>query len=213
MKTRIKTILLAGIFFAGYAHAQSCCEDKNDHSNCKMDHADHKIEHGNHKMIQQGEVMGMSLMGSAENYDVVSEFREQVQAIYQSTLDLNNAFVESDANMVNANVKIVGDLIKAVDMNLLKGEAHMTWMKHSHVLAISLASIASSDNLEKQRASYATFNQALYAAIKTFGTDERVYVQHCPMANANWLSSKEAITNPYYGHKMLTCGSNAEIIN
>ena len=29
----------------------------------------------------------------------------------------------------------------------------------------------------------------------------------CPMANAGWIQAGETIANPYYGAKMLTCGS------
>jgi Cu(I)/Ag(I) efflux system membrane fusion protein len=32
-------------------------------------------------------------------------------------------------------------------------------------------------------------------------------VAHCPMVNADWLQTSEAIANPYYGSQMLTCGS------
>ena len=41
-------------------------------------------------------------------------------------------------------------------------------------------------------------------------SDNRLYVQYCPMANsgkgASWISDREEIRNPYYGDAMLTCG-------
>jgi hypothetical protein len=43
-----------------------------------------------------------------------------------------------------------------------------------------------------------------------------VYVAYCPMANnnegANWLSNDKEIKNPYFGDKMLRCGSVKETI-
>jgi hypothetical protein len=43
-----------------------------------------------------------------------------------------------------------------------------------------------------------------------------VYVAYCPMANnnegANWLSNDKEIKNPYFGDKMLRCGSVMETI-
>ncbi|HTN07298.1 DUF3347 domain-containing protein [Agriterribacter sp.] len=40
---------------------------------------------------------------------------------------------------------------------------------------------------------------------------EKVYLLHCPMAfndaGADWLSSSTEIKNPYFGSKMLTCGT------
>ncbi|MBO0939353.1 DUF3347 domain-containing protein [Fibrella sp. HMF5335] len=42
------------------------------------------------------------------------------------------------------------------------------------------------------------------------------YVQFCPMAaegkGASWLSDKKEVRNPYYGNKMLTCGSEKKEI-
>ena len=41
--------------------------------------------------------------------------------------------------------------------------------------------------------------------------EEKVYLLHCPMAfndtGADWLSNSTEIKNPYFGSKMLTCGS------
>lgn len=37
-------------------------------------------------------------------------------------------------------------------------------------------------------------------------------VQFCPMKNASWLSDSKEVCNPYYGDKMLTCGSVKEEI-
>ncbi|MBX3463002.1 MAG: efflux RND transporter periplasmic adaptor subunit [Planctomycetes bacterium] len=34
----------------------------------------------------------------------------------------------------------------------------------------------------------------------------RLYVQHCPMAEADWLALEPEIRNPYYGSSMLACG-------
>jgi hypothetical protein len=34
-----------------------------------------------------------------------------------------------------------------------------------------------------------------------------LYVQHCPMAEADWLQLTPAVRNPYYGSSMLECGS------
>ncbi|MEG2079371.1 hypothetical protein [Chryseobacterium sp.] len=37
-------------------------------------------------------------------------------------------------------------------------------------------------------------------------TDNSVYIQYCPMADAGWLSNESKIINPYYGSSMLSCG-------
>ena len=40
----------------------------------------------------------------------------------------------------------------------------------------------------------------------------KAYVQFCPMVNASWLSNSRDVRNPYYGDKMLKCGSVKEEI-
>ncbi len=57
----------------------------------------------------------------------------------------------------------------------------------------------------------------MVALAKAFGPfDETIFVQHCPMADnnngADWLSLDKQIRNPYFGDKMLTCGSVTETI-
>ena len=52
--------------------------------------------------------------------------------------------------------------------------------------------------------------------IELFGIGKKVFQQFCPMANSDkgaiWLSSNEIIMNPYFGAKMLKCGTVEKII-
>lgn len=72
--------------------------------------------------------------------------------------------------------------------------------------------IAKSDNIETQRTDFTKLSTDLIAFFKTADlTSGTIYVQHCPMANkgdgGDWLSKNKEVRNPYYGDKMLTCGS------
>ena len=53
-------------------------------------------------------------------------------------------------------------------------------------------------------------------SVKLFGVNEKVYEQFCPMADndngAYWLSLSEVIENPYFGSKMMKCGSVESVI-
>ena len=42
---------------------------------------------------------------------------------------------------------------------------------------------------------------------------ENIYVYYCPMAGASWLQEEEGTRNPYYGTKMLKCGSVKEVLS
>ena len=62
---------------------------------------------------------------------------------------------------------------------------------------------------------YSVLNQTkITTAFDPFS--ETVYLQHCPMADdnngASWLSKEKEIRNPYFGARMLKCGSVEEVI-
>lgn len=43
-------------------------------------------------------------------------------------------------------------------------------------------------------------------AVKLARTTTGYYVIHCPMANKDWVQPTKAVSNPYEGKEMLTCG-------
>ncbi|WP_262714326.1 DUF3347 domain-containing protein [Adhaeribacter soli] len=65
-------------------------------------------------------------------------------------------------------------------------------------------------NLKHQREHFETLSQDVYQLVKTFGTSQPLYYDHCPMYNKNkggyWVSESKAIQNPYLGKSMPTCG-------
>lgn len=153
----------------------------------------------------------------SETIETNVEFKKQLQGVYDSYSLMVEAFVSSDADKVKKSaVKVISSLQK-VDMGLIKGDAHMTWMKYLEVLESEIVTISTSNNISSQRLSFAEFNDALYASVKAFGLHHgMIYYQYCPMANgdkgAYWLSNIEEIENPYFGDEMLKCGETRETI-
>ena len=47
---------------------------------------------------------------------------------------------------------------------------------------------------------------ALFEVARPRGNDGKLYVHHCPMAEADWLQIDDKTRNPYYGSSMLECG-------
>lgn len=95
-------------------------------------------------------------------------------------------------------------------MNKLENDVHMVWMQVFKNLEKDAALISKTSDPKKQREAFDTLSENIYQLAKVSKQEAPVYLQHCPMANdgkgANWLSREEAIKNPYYGSKMLTCG-------
>ena len=71
-------------------------------------------------------------------------------------------------------------------------------------------------NIKHQREHFDMLNKDIYQLVKTFGSTQKLYYDHCPMFNngkgANWLSETKEIKNPYYGKAMSTCGAVKEEI-
>ena len=145
-------------------------------------------------------------------------FKEQLTELAGTYLLLKDALVESDQQKAVENANDI--LIKAekVDMSLVKDKAHIYWMEQLKAIQSHGKKIGESEDIEEQRKQFDFLSQALIKSLKVFGVEgDTFYVQHCPMANdntgADWLSKHEKILNPYFGEKMLTCGTVQDTID
>ncbi|MDF9799178.1 hypothetical protein OKW21_004441 [Catalinimonas alkaloidigena] len=188
MKKQILSVALGLSLLAVGAKAQS-----HDHS---------KMTEGNHH-------------STSATYQTPEAFQQQLAEVYQASLDLKEAFVASSKTQVKEAVNPVQEALSKVDMKLLKDHAHMDWMDHLKTIKSNLETVEKSNAIDEQRKGFTHFSEALYQSIKAFGIgDEEAYYQYCPMANNNkgayWLSDNKEIRNPYFGDKMLKCGTVKE---
>lgn len=148
---------------------------------------------------------------------ISSELKSQLTKVYEAYLKIKDAFVASNVKIAGEEAIKARNTLDAVDMVLVKGDAHTIWMQHLKTLRHSISSIAGSSDIEAQRAAFSDFSNQLYITIKTFGLQNKtVHYQFCPMAfgdkGAYWLSETEAIRNPYFGDAMLRCGETKETL-
>ncbi len=154
-------------------------------ANAQHDHA----KHGDAKKNEQNMVM----------------FKDpKLGAAYEHYLHLKNALVASSADEAQ---KSAAQLTKALkDAN---GSAS------SVELAAKISGIS---DLTEQRKMFSTLSNEVTTLVKgeklSMGM---LYLEYCPMANNNtgayWLSNEKEIKNPYFGDKMLKCGSVKEMIH
>ena len=66
-----------------------------------------------------------------------------------------------------------------------------------------------SGDLKSARAAFGRLGDAIitYARTSNVSIGSGVKVAYCPMARKYWLQRATTIQNPYYGSRMLTCGS------
>lgn len=72
--------------------------------------------------------------------------------------------------------------------------------------------LALTTDLERQRGFFVTFSTEVIALLsKHYLSEGQYYIQYCPMAKegqgASWISDSREVRNPYFGDKMLHCGS------
>lgn len=117
---------------------------------------------------------------------------------------VKNALVDSDTKTVAAEAKKLATLLKKSEKTI-------------GVEAYKAASaMGASTDIAAQRTQLGSLTEGMYQAVKKAKTEGTVYYAYCPMANNSkggyWLSEKKEIANPYYGSKMLKCGSVKETL-
>lgn len=150
---------------------------------------------------------------------VAPEFQEQLSVLSTAYIKLKNQMVEGNGGNIRKAGLDVNSKLKAVDMTLAKGEAHLHWIKMLAPMEASLEAITTTGDRDLQRLQFINLSKALINAVQSFGTsfESPLYVQFCPMANndkgATWISTSEEIINPYFGDVMLNCGNVEDVIS
>ncbi len=147
--------------------------------------------------------------------EVPMDFKIQLGKVVDSYLQLKDAFVKSDGKSIEEAAQKTLDALDNVDMTLLKGDAHIQWMKIEKPLKENLKGIIQMKGLEMKRSHFSIVSDNIAKAIEMFGISgsktSSLYLEFCPMAfdnkGAYWVSESKEIRNPYFGDAMLTCGS------
>lgn len=142
----------------------------------------------------------------------------------QFALVLSNYYALKDA-LVADNAKLAAEKGKAMKVALRKIETK-DWTAKQRNAYDAVAKKLDTDaehigdnagKIDHQREHFMSLSSNLTTVVKTLKiNDETAYSQFCPMANdgkgAYWLSKEDKVKNPYYGKKMLTCGSVKETL-
>lgn len=185
-------------------------------SSCSGNHQEDAAEsHTEHASDGHAAASDDVTEASGPQFQVDEQFQKQLAAVFTSYVDLQEAFVSSDAQKVKQEASETNDALAKVDMKLISGAAHNDWMSYLTPMQSALKQIQSSADIEAQRKSFSTLSENLYKSTKAFGLGgEKAFYTYCPMAfnneGAYWLSDEEKVRNPYFGDKMLACGEVKE---
>jgi Cu(I)/Ag(I) efflux system membrane fusion protein len=206
IKSMFYSLLLSAAVFTFFAN---CSGNKKED-----DHAAHE-DHAAKDTTEHGSASTAAAEATEPQFQVDASFQNQLASVFTSYVELKDAFVASDAGKVKEEAKQTDEALAKVDMKLLSGAAHNDWMNYLSPIQSSLKEIQAAADIEAQRRAFSNLSDNLYKSVKAFGLGgKEAFYEFCPMAfnneGAYWLSDQEQIRNPYFGDKMLTCGSVKE---
>lgn len=133
--------------------------------------------------------------------------------VLPSYLDIKNALASDNAALASSKADAFAKAVNAVDMNAVSAGEMDAFMSAQKKLAAEAGQVAATSDIKKQRDAFASLSTDIISLAKGAKLSAQpVYVDYCPMKKASWLSSEQAIKNPYYGKQMATCGKVTETI-
>lgn len=173
------------------------------------------------QLNNQSSMMNRNLLGEKSqeiSFDVpdYSEktpltFKRQLEKVIKKYISLKESLASDQVKGAIELGKQMTAELKNVDMSLVKGDAHIYWMKEMSEIESQLNKLNSSIEIDAVRTSFDHLSLSIIKVAKSFGLEDKErYVQFCPMAfddkGAYWLSDDSKVKNPYFGSQMLKCG-------
>jgi len=154
-----------------------------------------------------------TLAKAAEKSDIKEQSQNfSIAPIVKDYLALKNALVADNNKAAASAGKQLFSTLKNVDMKSIPANKHKQYMDIADDAKENAEHIGdNAGKIDHQREHFASLSKDVSDLIALFGTTQKLYQDYCPMYNdgkgAIWISEAKTIKNPYYGSKMLTCGS------
>lgn len=154
-----------------------------------------KMDHDHGKMDMGGKNMDEMQMAPQFNDADLAKAYSHYEHIKIALVGSNSNDVKKGAAMLMVSLKEV---------------------RGSEYASKAVKDIEGAADLKSQRLAFSTLSDEMAVLVAGNLKSGMIYKDFCPMAlggGAYWLSSEKEIQNPYFGDKMLKCGSVKEIIN
>ncbi len=143
-----------------------------------------------------------------------AQVKNEPAQLLTSYYGIKDALVNGNASEAGTQAADFLAVAKSIDGKNLAEPKRKTLLELKEKLAFDAEHISESKDIAHQRDHFATFSANLYALAKAIKLSAQpIYQAYCPMKKVYWLSSEQAIKNPYYGKSMLTCGKVTDTIN
>jgi len=196
----------------------SCKDIKKEHNNEDGHHSEQMDDnsHMDGSMEEDHSKMDHGDMESSDDMMSMNESTTMSSKIIGDYLELKSALVADDKDKAaKAGEKLVSSL-GSFDKGGFN-EEQQNELKDIIEDATEHAEHIAKSPIDHQREHFDVLSKDVIDLIAITGTEKTLYQDFCPMYNnkkgAQWLSESKEIKNPYYGSKMLTCGSVQKQIN
>ncbi len=165
-----------------------------------------------HSVYEHGEAFAQADHGSTTMEQNVAT--DLLQPVFDAYFILKDALVASDGNKAKQAASSMDEAVHGVPMEKLEHSVHMVWMVVMEGLMEPMHAMSKTTDIVAQRQAFAKLTEPMAELAKAAPRAAAVYVDHCPMyeGGADWLSTDKVIRNPFYGSKMMSCGSVKETI-
>ncbi len=198
----MKNARLLLMAFLGAITLNSCGESKKE---AEADDASMPMQNEMHmegdEMHEMGDMQEGNLDNGAQG-DEIAFNNQNMEAVYNHYMHIKTALVNTNAEEAQNGAKMMTEALQNAGGN---------------EQALNAAQkIAQSTDINEQRTTFQDLSAAMEGMLAGQLSSGEVYKQYCPMAfegkGAYWLSASKEIRNPYYGDKMLKCGSVRDTI-
>lgn len=186
MKTP-KSISLILVLAIASVMALSCNQQQKNHSHGDSDGHGHEHTEGKNHDHKDGLAF--------KNGELKSSFDQYIL--------VQKALTATNFDKAKSNALILLSLIKKID--------------GADKASGAVQKLTEAGNIDEQRAAFSDLSNELLALVKGNLSSGELFVAHCPMAlnnsGAYWITQVNEIKNPYFGDKMLKCGTVKETLN
>lgn len=150
-----------------------------------------------------------AIVSSAQDLGTIDPaVQQQVGVTLTAYYGVKDALIDSKAEIASEKADEILKSLDGVDTAKMTAAQKTQWEKLEKLIRTDSVHINRNKELEHQREHFMKLSNNMYALVFGFKANEtEAYLQYCPMKKASWLSKSKDIKNPYFGSKMLTCGS------
>lgn len=149
-------------------------------------------------------------------------FNQSFTGLINAYIDLKNALVASDAAKATEAGQTLRTASDSLKVNEIKGDStgviKETALTYTSSITSSAQALVAAKDIEAKRKEFGNIADAMWTLTRTvrYG-GKKLYWEYCPMAfnnqGAYWISYERDIKNPYFGSKMMNCGSVEDSID